>query len=151
MPSDEVLPNDQSVALVMAGPDQSGGELQKRAGRNVIFTGMLEGSMKWSALKAAEVFVLPSHQENFGLSVVEALACGTPVLISDRVNIWREIEADGAAYVEHDDLAGTQRLLERWIATSTEARATMRIKAQHCFQTRFEIQRAAQSLLRILE
>ncbi|MDQ2919192.1 MAG: glycosyltransferase [Verrucomicrobiota bacterium] len=146
-----VLPNDQSFALVMAGPDQSDGELQKRAGRNVIFAGMLEGSMKWSALKAAEVFILPSHQENFGLSVVEALACGVPVLISNRVNIWREIETDGAGYVENDDLAGTARLLERWLATPSGARETMRANARRCFETRFEIQRAAQSLLRILE
>ena len=145
------LPNEESLLLVLAGPDQSNGELQKRAGRNVIFTGMLEGSLKWSALRAAEVFILPSHQENFGLSVVEALACSVPALISDRVNIWREVEADGAGYVEHDDLAGTQRLLERWVATSHEERATMRTNARRCFEQRFEIKRAAQSLLKILE
>jgi glycosyltransferase involved in cell wall biosynthesis len=42
---------------------------------------------------------LPSHQENFGMSVVEALSYGVPVLISDKVNIWREIEADRAGYI----------------------------------------------------
>ncbi len=144
------VPNDQSIALVMAGPDQWNGELQRRAAReNVVFTGMLESSLKWSALDAAEVFALPSHQENFGLSVVEALACGVPVLISNRVNIWREIEADGAGYVEADDLAGTERLLQRWFATSPETRASMRANARRCFETRFEIKHAAQSLLRI--
>ncbi len=60
---------------------------------------MLTGDLKWGALHAAEVFVLPSHQENFGIAVVEALACGKPVLISDKVNIWREIAADGAGSV----------------------------------------------------
>lgn len=51
--------------------------------------------MKWGAFGAADVFVLPSHQENFGIAVAEALACGTPVLISNKVNIWREIQAGG--------------------------------------------------------
>ena len=60
---------------------------------------MLTGDLKWGALHAAEAFILPSHQENFGIAVVEALACGKPVLISDKVNIWREIEADGACLV----------------------------------------------------
>jgi glycosyltransferase involved in cell wall biosynthesis len=78
-------PNDQRTVLVMAGPDQEGwaSELRDRAAKlgiadRVTFTGMLEGSMKWSALHAADVFVLPSHQENFGLSVAEALACRVP-------------------------------------------------------------------------
>ena len=55
---------------------------------------MIGGDLKWGALRACDAFVLPSHQENFGISVVEALAVGRPVLISNQVNIWPEIEAD---------------------------------------------------------
>jgi len=51
---------------------------------SITFTGMLSGNRKWGAFSAADAFVLPSHQENFGIAVVEALACGTPVLISTR-------------------------------------------------------------------
>ena len=50
---------------------------------------MLTGNMKWGALRSAGAFVLPSHQENFGIAVIEALAMGTPVLISKKVNISR--------------------------------------------------------------
>ena len=100
---------DPSLHLVMAGPcaDQKYLEHLKRlAAENsaVTFTGMLAGSSKWGALSAADAFILPSHQENFGIAVVEALACGTPVLISKEVNIWREIDADQAGYAEDDDL-----------------------------------------------
>lgn len=144
--------------LVMAGPDQTGwrAELEEQAKRagiaeRVRFAGMLKGEAKWAAFNEAEAFILPSHQENFALAVAEALACGVPVLISDRVNIWREIEADGAGYVEHDDRAGTERLLERWKNSSPEARATMRLNARRCFETRFQIDRAAESLLRVLQ
>ena len=57
---------------------------------NQSLTGMLEGDLKWGAFAAAEVFALPSHQENFGIAVAEALACGTPVLISNKVNVAQD-------------------------------------------------------------
>jgi glycosyltransferase involved in cell wall biosynthesis len=111
---------------------------------------MLQGVMKQGALASTDAFVLPSHQENFGISVVEALAAGVPVLISNRVNIWREIDADRAGYIESDDLAGTTRLLQRWIETPPAERETMRQNARNCFEQRFAIDRAVDSLLRIL-
>ncbi len=148
---------DDSVVLVLAGPDQVGWSqtLRERVRDltlcdRVVFTGMLEGAVKRGAFQAADAFVLPSHQENFGIAVVEALAAGLPVLISNRVNIWREIEADGAGYVENDDLAGTSRLIERWLRPSTAVRARMSNNAKQCFARRFELNRATESLLRIL-
>ncbi|MGI8437863.1 MAG: glycosyltransferase [Chthoniobacterales bacterium] len=148
--------------LVMAGPPANESyreHLQKLAAAAsggtgaeaaVTFTGMLTGNLKWGAFRAAEAFVLPSHQENFGIAVVEAMASGTPVLISNQVNIWREIAADEAGYVENDDLEGTTRLLERWLQTTPEKRAVMQENAQSCFARLFEIQRAADSLLEVL-
>ena len=112
---------------------------------------MLTGNRKWGAFSAADAFILPSHQENFGIAVVEALACGTPVLISNKVNIWREIAADEAGYVENDDLAGTTRLIERWLGTAPDVRAAMKGNARECFARRFEINRATDSLLEVLE
>ena len=148
---------DDSVSLVIAGPDQVGWqeELQKRAdqlkvGSRVVFPGMLQGEMKQAALELSDAFVLPSHQENFGMAVVEALALGLPVLISNRINIWRELEQDRAGYVEPDDFSGTVRLLNRWIAAPQAVRAGMRANARGCFEQRFEVGRAADSLLRIL-
>jgi glycosyltransferase involved in cell wall biosynthesis len=148
--------SNSNLHLVMAGPCANEAYLsglkelatQKRAPMS--FTGMLRGNLKWGALRAADAFVLPSHQENFGIAVVEALACGTPVLISNQINIWREIEAHRAGYVEDDDLSGTTRLLEHWIGTSPEERETMRANARNCFAAKFEIKRAVDSLLSIL-
>jgi len=149
--------SNDSISLILAGPDQVGWEsdLRRQVTRlnltnRVVLTGMLEGSMKQGAFANAEAFVLPSHQENFGISVVEALAARVPVLISNRVNIWREIEADRAGYVESDDLAGTTRLLQRWIGTAPAEREMVRENARRCFEQRFEIDRAVESLLQIL-
>ena len=97
---------DARLHLLMAGPDQTNliPQLQAQAkafgiADRVSWPGMLQGEMKWGAFYASEVYVLPSHQENFGIAVAEALACGLPVLISDKVNIWREIEADRKSVV----------------------------------------------------
>ena len=145
--------SSERIQLVIAGPCADDGYLRHlqqlaAAGNGMIsFPGMLTGDVKWGALSAAEAFVLPSHQENFGIAVVEALACGTPVLISNKVNIWREIEGDAAGYVENDDLAGTVNLLKRWLATSPDMRLAMRRNATNCFANRFEIERATDSLL----
>ena len=147
----------KDFSLVLAGPDQVGWrrELESLAERRgvaarVFFPGMLEGDLKRSALTNAEVFILPSHQENFGIAVVEALAEGLPVLISNRINIWREIEKDGAGYASDDDVNGTRELLQRWAETPPEQRASARANARRCFAERFEIGRAVDSLLNIL-
>jgi glycosyltransferase involved in cell wall biosynthesis len=81
----------QDLHLVMAGPADSayGRQLKEAVIRlgladRVTWTGMLSGDLKWGAFHAAEAFILPSHQENFGIAVAEALACGVPVLISEQ-------------------------------------------------------------------
>lgn len=144
-----------SRPLVLAGPCLNESYLRylkQLAGQSpVVFTGMLRDELKWGAFSAAEAFVLPSHQENFGIAVVEALACGTPVLISNQINIWREIVGAGAGYADDDTTAGTTRLLERWRATSEQSREKMRINARRCFAERFEIHRATDSLLSVLD
>jgi glycosyltransferase involved in cell wall biosynthesis len=157
----DALPRDSgpanAVSLLLAGPDAIGWAKYLRArvahldiAPRVVFAGMLQGEMKQAALASADAFILPSHQENFGMAVVEALAVGLPVLISERVNIWREIDNDHAGYVERDDLPGTTRLIERWMATALDEREMMRANARKCFERRFEINRAVDSLLLIL-
>lgn len=154
----KVAARDPRLHLVMAGPDQTGWatELKLQAQRlgvadRITWTGMLQGDQKWGAFHACEVFCLPSHQENFGIVVAEALACGKPVLISDKVNIWREIEQDNAGLVAKDDLAGTVHSLERWLAMGQQEYGEMSARARQCFHSRFQIQRAAERLVEILK
>jgi len=143
--------------LVIAGPDQVGWRetLNYRAAQlgiapRITWTGMLSGSMKWGALRNAEAFVLPSHQENFGIAVAEALAAGTPTLISNKVNIWREIEGDGAGIVSEDTLEGTCGMLQSYVELSVEKRQAMGNAALDCFEQRFEIKKAARTLHDVL-
>jgi glycosyltransferase involved in cell wall biosynthesis len=146
-------------ALVIAGPSADAryraqlAALERTLPSNarVVWPGMLEGDLKWGALRAAEAFVLPSHQENFGLAVAEALAVGTPVLISRPVNIADEIAAAGAGLVERDDLAGTARLLNAWRSLTAGERRRMRDAASALFLQRYEIRRVARSLVETVE
>ena len=144
--------------LIMAGPDPK--KLRKElqtiiddagVADRVHWPGMLRNEAKWGAFAACEAFVLPSHQENFGIAVAEALACGRPVLISDQVNIAPEIAADGCGLVEPDTVAGTTRLLERWLALTPEERATMQQQAEATFAERYDMRRNSAVILRIFE
>ena len=153
----QVAFTDPSLHLILAGPDQESlqAALQQRAialgiADRLTWTGMLSGAQKWGAFYASEAFVLPSHQENFGVAVVEALACGLPVLISNKVNIWREIESDGAGLAANDDVAGTTDMLQRWLALTPDARQGMARNAQQCFLRRYKIEQAGKNLLRVL-
>ncbi len=143
--------------LVMAGPDEHAYAIEMKnlaaslgLADRVTWTGMLTGDMKWGAFRAASVFVLPSHQENFGIAVAEGLACRLPVLISNKVNIWREIETDGAGLVANDDLPETTRLLERWLDLPENEKAVMAKQAGQCFAQRFDVAQSARALIEAL-
>lgn len=138
------------IDLVIAGPDQEGlqAKLKAQAERlniavRVHWPGMLRGDLKWGALRACEAFVLPSHQENFGISVVEALAVGRPVLISNQVNIWPEIEADRVGLVDDDTAEGIERLMHRWFRMDPAEREAMAARARPCFLARYTMNRTA--------
>ena len=150
----QVAAEAPDLHLVIAGPDETGwGEelkaLAASAGvtHRIHWPGMLKGDAKWGAFKGAEAFILPSHQENFGIVVAESLACGTPVLLSDKVNTWREVVDGQAGYVTPDDEVGTKRLIRTWLQTPPDARAQMRRQAEHVFRTSFEVGAAARDML----
>jgi glycosyltransferase involved in cell wall biosynthesis len=153
----QVAAHHPDLQLVFAGPDSGWrAELQRRAAalgiaQRLTWTGMLGGELKWGALHAAEAFVLPSHQENFGIAVTEALSCGVPVLISRQVNIWREIETAGAGLVAADTVPGTLELLDRWLGCDTTAKQAMAQRGIQLFQRSFHIDAAARHLTQVLQ
>jgi len=149
----KIAASDPTLHLMMAGPDQTGwvAALQAQAqalgiADRLSWPGMLSGDMKWGAFYAAEAFVLSSHQENFGIAVAEALGCGLPVLISDKVNIWREIVQDGAGIANPDTLLGTEATLKAWIQKTPEERAAMAHQASATFNARYTIEAMTESI-----
>jgi glycosyltransferase involved in cell wall biosynthesis len=109
--------------LVVAGPDEGDGFRQHlenfaaQVGLNggVLFTGPLYGDAKWAAYRDADLFVLPSQNENFGNTAAEAVACGTPVLVTDRCGIAPIVDQRAGLVVAHDCAAleaGLEKILD---------------------------------------
>jgi glycosyltransferase involved in cell wall biosynthesis len=109
--------------LVVAGPDEGDGYRQRleaqaaQRGLNggVLFTGPLYGDAKWAAYRDADLFVLPSQNENFGNTAAEAVACGTPVLVTDRCGIAPIVDRRAGLVVPHDCAAleeGMEQILD---------------------------------------
>ena len=153
-----VAPAHPDVDLVIAGPDQIGlqAKLQLQAQNLAIadrvhWPGLMIGDPKWGALRGCEAFILPSHQENFGVAVVEALACGRPVLISNQVNIWPEIEQEEVGLVAPDTLAGTEELLSRWLLLDEAGRNAMMTRATDVFRKRYSMRSGAVAIKELFE
>jgi glycosyltransferase involved in cell wall biosynthesis len=90
--------------LVVAGPDHRGHQaaMEQLAGRlgignSVTFAGPVHGRAKWRLLGSADLFILPSHSENFGIVIAEALAAGTPVIATTGTP-WEELRLKNAGW-----------------------------------------------------
>ncbi len=142
--------------LVIAGPGLNttfGEQLQEmtKDDSQIHFPGMLQGDAKWGAFYNCDAFILPSHQENFGIAVVEAMACGKAVLISDQVNIWREIAEGKGGLVEPDELEGIKNLLIKWSQCSDAEQKEMGQKAKLVYERCFTVEQAALKMKAALE
>lgn len=142
--------------LIIAGPgleDRYGKDMQSLAERDadIIFPGMLMGDQKWGALYEAELFILPSHQENFGISIVEALGCSTPVIISNQVNIWAEIEKGHGGIVCQDEDESTLQALKKWMDLSSDEKQKFKDGAFETYSEYFTIEKAAVEMAKALK
>jgi len=113
----------------------------------VTWTGPIYNKFKWDTFKAASLFCLSSHQENFGISIVEALSSGTPVLITNKINIYKIIKKYRCGYINNDDLKGTIKSLNEW---KTNKDKNLYKKSIDCFNKNFQIENTVNKLIKIL-
>lgn len=145
------------IYLVIAGPDNEGygkkvkGWLDKERTLNrVIFTGMLLGKDKLAVLRDSDVFVLPSYSENFGMSTVEAMACGIPVVISDKVGISNEIKENKAGvvvYTNVDSLYNGINLL----LNNPVLRTELITHGRRLIEDHYDINKVADAMIKVYE
>ncbi len=146
--------------LVIAGPgmDTDYGKsllaLQQQfpsIANKVHYPSMLQGDAKWGALYGAELFVLPSHQENFGIAIVEAMACKNPVLITNKVNIWREIEQGGGGIVTDDNVPSLLSSLKGWAELSAQDKVMKGEMAYNTYQLNFTADATSKKFIEVLK
>lgn len=148
-----------NLQFVLAGPSQDHSYLKllikliekHDLNSRVHWAGMLSGDAKWGAYHGADAFILPSHQENFGVVVAEALACGLPCLITDKVNIWHEVANEGAGLVGPDTVDGVSGILTGWLHADAKERGRMVQAARGVFQRHFDISSIAPRILSTME
>lgn len=142
--------------LVIAGPIASdyAQEMIKLSSHNpkIHFPGMLTGNVKWGAFYNCEAYLLPSHQENFGIAIVEAMACNKPVLITKNVNIWKEIHKGGGGWVvSMEENNGLKNNLSEIIEQSEEYLTAKGRKAFETYQNNFDIEICANKFIQTLK
>ena len=113
----QVAATEGNAHLAFVGPDESGmrGKLQAAAsqaglGERVHFAGPLTGEPKWAAYRDADIFVLPSQNENFGNTAAEAVAAGTPVIVTDRCGIAPLLAGVAGLMVPHSAASLSQAI-----------------------------------------
>jgi glycosyltransferase involved in cell wall biosynthesis len=142
--------------LVLAGPDEGGHrrEIVSLAAEldcqdSIVFTGELDGARKWAGLRAAGLFVMPSNFENFGNSIVEALACGVPVITTTGTP-WQELPTAGAGWCVEPTVEFLAGALQEALALSDAQRRQMGRRALE-IAARFRPEQTGADLLAVYE
>ena len=117
---------------------------------HITFVGHLDGVQKWAAFSIAELFCLSSYQENFGVAVVEALACGLPVLLSSSINIAQEVSSSSAGFVINPCVSDVAAALTYWMQSPDSLKLNMSAQASQLYFNSFTIDSAAERLFRVI-
>jgi len=145
------------TVLLIAGPDSEGTRANLKAivesagiAKQIVFAGMLGGPLKWSALAASEVFVLPSHSEGFSVSTIEALGMGIPVIITRQCWFPQVAENSCGWVIEPDSDQIADAITESLSMTSVE-RATRRDNARKLVETQYSWQVVGRKMAQVYE
>ena len=149
-------PSSEEWVLVLAGPDEAGFEATLRAqitaagcGDSVLFTGCLDNQQKWSALAAAELFVMPSDFENFAISIVEAMMAQLPVITTTGTP-WKQLPEEGIGWCIEPTTQPLVRALREAMQMTPDKRHAMGARAA-AFARRFRPEHVAADLLQVYE
>ncbi len=116
----------------------------------VRFVGLLLGVDKLGAFISADAFILSSYSENFGMAVVEAMACGTPVVISDKVGIHKEVREHRAGIVVRPDAESVYNGIKT-ILDNTNLAQELSINGKELVENQYNIDKVADMMIKVYE
>ena len=134
----------KEIHLVIAGPYEKKYYIKinnlikdLKLGRFISLTGPLYDKLKWDAFNSCHIFCLPTHQENFGITIVESLSVGKPVITTNKTNIWKIINNYNAAFISNDDYRGLVKSLTKWNLLNRKEYNEMSKSSFQCFKENF--------------
>ena len=143
--------------VVIAGGDEQNHRAQvaaairdRRLENDFTFTGEVQGDAKWELYNGADVFVLPSHSENFGIVVAEALACGLPV-ITTHGTPWEALPAHRCGWWVANDPAALAAALREAMVLDDEARRAMGARGRALVEQKFGWPGVAEQMLAVYQ
>lgn len=154
----DVIKFNKKIHLVISGPHKTDFFYQKiiniikklNIKNYITFTGPLYGKEKWDAFNACDIFCLPTHQENFGITISEALSSNKPVIITNKTNIWKIIRDSNSGFVSEDSIGGIKSSLKKWIMLDNKKYNKMCSASKTCFKENFSEEKVKFELKDIL-
>lgn len=149
----------KDIMLVMAGKDDGDGYEKKvrkwveeeGIKEVVLFTGMLTGKDKLMALYGSNIFILPSYSENFGMAIIEAMACGLPVVVSNKVGIVREIKQWQSGIIIEPTVDGVYQGLKACLEMESYKRQEMIDRARKMVEVLYDIDKVSNRMIELYQ
>jgi glycosyltransferase involved in cell wall biosynthesis len=145
--STKIIEQEFKDKILLAGP-QNGTNYERKIkelsvnynlDKKIIFSDMLTNEIKWGAILASKAMVLASHGENFGVSLVESLSLGKPVLTTNKVNIYKEILRDKAGFISKDNVDDFAYILMKFHKLKNNDLKILSRNANNCFTKNFDL------------
>ena len=105
----------------------------------IIISDILTGDTKWGAINQSKAMILPSHGENFGVSLIESLSLSKPVITTKKVNIYKEILKYKAGLVSNDTTNSFKKIFSEFDNYNPKKLNKMSINAKKCFDNKFNL------------
>lgn len=119
--------------------------------KKIIISNALYADLKWGALQESKAMLLPSHGENFGVSLVESLSCGKPVLTTNKVNISHDITKHKAGYISNNNINSFYNIFKKFIFLDKKSINRMSNNAVRCFDSNFNLKSNKNSLFNLIK
>jgi glycosyltransferase involved in cell wall biosynthesis len=150
--------DDKKIHLVIAGPYEKSFYIKMinlindlKLDKFATFTGPLYNKLKWDAFNSCQIFCLPTHQENFGITIAESLSVGKPIITTNKTNIWKILKSYNAGFISNDDYNGLVKSLIKWNLLKKNEYKRMSKNSLKCFRENFYKDTVVKDLKRILK
>ncbi|MDC1055536.1 glycosyltransferase [Candidatus Pelagibacter ubique] len=153
----KIIDQEFNIKILMIGPNSSHKNKLKNLTnnlnlrKNIYWLGPLYDDLKWGAIASSEGMVLASNGENFGVSIAESLSLGTPVIITNKVNIYREILEYKCGLVANNSIEDFSKTIIKFLKLNKKKKNKMRVNSKLCFNDKFNLKFNQNKLISILK